>query len=151
MSVSQRLEEDLKAAMRAGEKRRRDTIRLIRSALGYEEIERQHPLSEDETIAVLAREVKRRQEAIEAYRKGGREDLAAGEEAEKTILESYLPPPVTPQEIRRLAEDVASRLGAGPGQMGQVMGLVMPRLRGRAQGSQVAAIVRGVLEERGSG
>lgn len=139
---------DLKAAMKAGEAFRRDTLRQIRSALGYEEIERQRPLSEGEVLAVLSRELGRREEAAEAYRRGGRPELALKEEREGAILREYLPEPVGEAEIREMAGEVARELGAGPAQMGAVMGRLMPRLAGRAEGREVARIVGEVLRRR---
>lgn len=148
MSLKQRLEDDMKEALKAREagKTRLSVIRLARAAIKNEEIERGHELSDDEVLEVLAREKKQRQEAIEEYRKAGREDLVAQLEEELAILADYLPAPLSEAELTALAERVIAEVGAqGPQDMGKVMGRLMPQIRGRAEGAEASRIVRQLL------
>ncbi|QIA27942.1 GatB/YqeY domain-containing protein [Thermaerobacter sp. PB12/4term] len=148
MSLKERLEQDMKEAMKAREagKTRLSVIRMARAAIKNEEIERGHPLSDDEVLQVLAREKRQRQEALEEYRRAGRQDLVEQMEEEIQVLASYLPEPLTEAELTLLAEEVIAQVGArGPQDMGKVMGQLMPRIRGRAEGSDASRIVRELL------
>ncbi|EKP94965.1 GatB/YqeY domain-containing protein [Thermaerobacter subterraneus] len=148
MSLKERLEQDMKEAMKAREagKTRLSVIRMARAAIKNEEIERGHPLSDDEVLQVLAREKRQRQEALEEYRRAGRQDLVEQMEEEIQVLASYLPEPLTEAELALLAEEVIAQVGArGPQDMGKVMGQLMPRIRGRAEGSEASRIVRELL------
>ncbi len=148
MSLKERLEQDMKEAMKAREagKTRLSVIRMARAAIKNEEIERGHPLSDDEVLQVLAREKRQRQEALEEYRRAGRQDLVEQMEEEIQDLASYLPEPLTEAELALLAEEVIAQVGArGPQDMGKVMGQLMPRIRGRAEGSEASRIVRELL------
>lgn len=148
MSLKERLEQDMKEAMKAREagKTRLSVVRMARAAIKNEEIERGHPLSDDEVLQVLAREKRQRQEALEEYRRAGRQDLVEQMEAEIQVLASYLPEPLSKAELTLLAEEVIAQVGArGPQDMGKVMGQLMPRIRGRAEGSDASRIVRELL------
>lgn len=148
MSLKERLEQDMKEALKAREagRTRLSVIRMVRAAIKNEEIERGHPLSDDEVVQVLARERRQRQEALEEYRRAGREDLVQQMEAEIEVLASYLPAPLSEAELTRLAEEVIAEVAArGPQDMGKVMGRLMPRIRGRAEGSEASRIVRDLL------
>ncbi|GAB6877207.1 GatB/YqeY domain-containing protein [Thermaerobacter litoralis] len=148
MSLKERLEQDMKEAMKAREagKTRLSVIRMARAAIKNEEIERGHPLSDDEVLQVLAREKRQRQEALEEYRRAGRDDLVQQMEAEIQVLAAYLPEPLSEAELTLLAEEVIAQVGArGPQDMGKVMGQLMPRIRGRAEGSDASRIVRELL------
>ncbi len=145
-AIQHRLEEDLKAALRARDTLRTSTIRLARAALKNAEIERRRPLNEAEVIEVLRREVRRRREAIEAFTRGGRDDLVEKEQLEMAVLLGYLPAQLEEAEIHRIVAEVVAEVGAtGGGEFGRVMGPVMRRVAGRADGRTVERIVREAL------
>jgi uncharacterized protein len=142
VSLKDRLHEELIAAMRSGDALRRDTLRLAQSAAYNVEKRNQKPLTDDELIAVLAREVKTRRESIEAFRAGGREDLAVKEEAEIAVLAGFLPAALSVDEIRDFIGQAIRATGASSARdMGKVMGWLAPRTRGRADGKQVSELV----------
>lgn len=145
-SIQERLDADLKEALRARDVVRTSTIRLARAALQNAGIERQRTLTEAEVIEILQREVKRRREAIEAFARGRRDDLAQKERLEMAILLGYLPAPLDEADLRRLVAQVAAEIGAsGERDFGRLMGQVMRRVAGRAEGRTVERIVRGTL------
>ena len=146
MSLRDRLHDDLTAAMRSGDAFRRDTLRLAWNAVyGVEKRERR-PLGDDEVAAVLAREIKTRRESADAFRAGGREDLARPEEAAIEIVSGYLPKQLSDDEIRALvAEGIAATTASSPRDMGRVMGWLAPRTRGRADGKIVSGMVTAAL------
>lgn len=128
--------------MRGGDALRRDVLRMASSAAYNVEKRNGHPLTEDELLAVLSREVKTRRESVEAFRGGGREDLAAREEAEIAILSEYLPQALTGEEITSLVREAIGATGATSARdMGKVMGWLAPRTRGRADGKRVSELV----------
>jgi uncharacterized protein YqeY len=146
MSLKDRLSEETTAALRAGEKIRLSTLRLLSAAVKNREVELRHPLDDDEFVEVATREAKRRREAIEAYEKAGREDRAATEREELGVLEEYLPAGLTDQEVDALIDEAIARAGAaGPGDMGKVMSSVMAEAKGRADGRAVQARVKSRL------
>ncbi|MCS7207908.1 MAG: GatB/YqeY domain-containing protein [Dehalococcoidia bacterium] len=146
-TLHERVHQDLQDALRKGDTLRRDVLRLVRSALTYEQIAKNRPLTEEEAIAVLQREVKQRRESIEAFRQGGREDLATKEEKELAILLEYLPHQLSREDLIALAQRVIQETGAkGPADKGKVMGRLMPQVRGKADGATVSAIVSALLE-----
>jgi len=137
---------EMTAAMRAGDTRRRDTLRLLIAALDNARIAAGRDLSDEDALAALQREAKQRRESIEEYRKGGRDDLVESEQAELTIIETYLPSQLGDDELRAIALEVIEERGAsGPGDLGAVMGPLMQRVRGRADGRLANAIVRELL------
>ena len=143
MSLIARIEDELKEATLAREAERRDTLRLILSALRGAEKELQRPLKDDEELQVLQRERKRRTEAAEAFRAGGREEQAAAEERELAILEEFMPTPLSEDEIEEIVDDVIAEVGAtSMRDLGRVMADVMPQVAGRADGSTVSQLVR---------
>ena len=143
MTLIAELESDLTDAMRAGEAERRDALRLILTSLRAAEKELQRPLKEDEELQVLQRERKRRLEAAEAFRAGGREEQAAKEERELEILEEYMPEPLSDVELEEIVDDVIAEVGAtGVRDFGRVMADVMPQVAGRADGAVVSQLVR---------
>jgi uncharacterized protein YqeY len=143
MTLIEELEDDLKEAMRERDDDRRDALRLILNSLRSAEKELQRPLSEDEELQVLQRERKRRVEAAEAFRTGGREEQADAEEYELEILEEYMPDPLSEEEIEEIVDDVIAEVGAtSMSHFGRVMADVMPQVSGRADGSAVSQIVR---------
>ena len=142
MSLQQRIQTDIVTAMRGGDTLRRDVLRMASSAAYNAEKRNRRPLTEDELLAVLSREVKTRRESVEAFRGGGREDLATKEEAEIAILSEYLPQPLTDSEIGELVHQAIEVTGAASARdMGKVMGWLAPRTRGRADGKRVSELV----------
>jgi len=137
------IEGELREAMKARDAERRDALRLILNALKGSEKELQRPLSEDEELQVLQRERKRRVEAAEAFRAGGREEQAQSEERELAILEEFMPSPLTEDEIEEIVDDAIAEVGATSiADLGRVMADVMPQVAGRADGSAVSQLVR---------
>jgi uncharacterized protein YqeY len=134
--------------MRSGDSLRRDVLRMAQNAAYGVEKREHRDLSDDEYAAILAREGKTRRESIEAFRKGGREDLAAKEEAEIAILAEYLPQQLSEQELTALVGEGIAATGAQSARdLGKVMGWLSPRTRGRADGKQVAALVARALAD----
>ena len=143
VSLIEEIDDELKDAMRARDAERRDTLRLILNALKNSEKELQRPLSEEEELQVLQRERKRRVEAAEAFRTGGREEQAEAEERELEVLEEFMPEPLSEDEIDEIVDDVIAEVGAtSMADLGRVMADVMPQIAGRADGSQVSQVVR---------
>ncbi len=142
MSLKQRIQTDLTAAMRSGDTLRRDVLRMATNAAYNVEKRQQKPLTEDELLGVLSREVKTRRESVDAFRKGGREDLATKEEAEIAILQEFLPKALSDDELRGLVDAAIAETGAtSPRDMGKVMGRLAPQTRGRADGKRVSELV----------
>jgi uncharacterized protein len=134
--------------MRSGDALRRDVLRMAQNAAYTIEKRERRELTDDDYAAILAREVKTRRESVEAFRAGGREDLAAKEEAEIAILSEFLPQPLSDDELRALVDDAVAATGANsPRDMGRVMGWLAPRTRGRADGKQVSALVAQALAQ----
>jgi len=143
MTLIKEIENDLTDAMRSGETERRDALRLILAALRSAEKELQRPLREDEELQVLQRERKRRVEAAEAFRAGGREEQAVKEEHELEILEEFMPEQLSDDELEEIVDDVIAEVGAtGVRDFGRVMADVMPQVAGRADGAVVSQLVR---------
>ncbi|HEY5293901.1 MAG TPA: GatB/YqeY domain-containing protein [Gaiellaceae bacterium] len=143
MSLIVRLEQEVKEAMLARESDRRDALRLILSSLRSAEKDLQRPLSEDEELQVLQRERKKRIEAAEAFRNGGREEQAVKEEDELDVLEEFMPEPIGEDELERIVDDaIAENKATSMRDMGRVMADVMPQIAGRADGSAVSQLVR---------
>src|SRR5205814_10015050 len=143
VSLIAEIDDELKDAMRARDAERRDALRLILNALKNSQKELQRPLSEEEELQVLQRERKRRVEAADAFRTGGREEQAEAEERELEVLEEFMPEPLSEDEIDEIVDDVIAEVGAtSMADLGRVMADVMPQIAGRADGSQVSQIVR---------
>jgi uncharacterized protein len=143
VSRIEEIEGDIKEAMRARDNVRRDALRLIVNALKNSEKELMRPLSEEEELKVLQRERKRRVEAAEAFRSGGREEQAEAEERELAILEEFMPEPLSEDEIEEIVDNVIAEVGAtSMRELGRVMADVMPQIAGRADGSTVSQLVR---------
>ena len=142
MTLREQIGEQLTAAMRSGDVLRRDTLRMATNAAYNAEKRQQRPLTDEELVSVLAREVKTRRESVEAFRAGGREDLAAKEEAEIAILSEFMPQPLSDAELRSLVDEaITATGGSSPRDMGRVMGWLTPRTRGRADGKLVSTLV----------
>jgi uncharacterized protein YqeY len=143
MSLIVRLEQEVREAMLARDTARRDALRLIVSSLKSAEKDLQRPLSDEEELQVLQRERKKRREAAEAFREGGREEQAAGEEQELAVLEEFMPEPLSEEELERIVDDaIAENKATSMGDMRRVMADVMPQVAGRADGSAVSQLVR---------
>jgi hypothetical protein len=135
--------------MRSGDVLRRDVLRMATSAAYNLEKKERRSLSDDELLAVLTREVKTRRESVEAFRAGGREDLAAKEETEIAILREFLPHPLGEDDLRALVEEAIAATGAlNARDLGKVMGWLSPRTRGRADGKRVSELVAQALAAR---
>ena len=141
--IADRLSEGIRKAMKAGDRTRLQTLRLLATSVRNREVELGRDLTEEDLVEVATREVKRRKEAAEAFERGARPELAEKERAERAVLEAYLPEQLSEEEIRTAVEDAIAATGAsGPGDLGKVMGRVMGRLKGRADGSEVNRLVR---------
>jgi uncharacterized protein YqeY len=138
MSVLEQVKTDVTTAMKAGERERVHALRLIVS-----ELQKAAKDGDGDEVAVLQRERKRRLEAAEAYREGDRDDLAAGEEREAELIEGYLPEQISDEDLDAIVGDAVAESGAtSPAEMGKVMALVMPQVKGRADGKRVSAAVK---------
>ena len=146
MSLEEQLRDDLKQALKTGDKVRLSTIRLLLTGIHNTEIARRAPLDDSGVLDVIAKGAKQRRESIEAFKQGNRPDLVASEEAELDILLGYLPQQMPRQEIIAAAQQAIAELGAkGPGDRGKVMSRLMPQLKGRAEGREVGDIVSELL------
>ncbi len=146
MTMKARLDDDLKQAMRNRDALRRDVIRYVRSEIRNQEIRVRKDLDDQGVLQVLARQAQQRRDSIEAFADADRQDLVAKERSELALILEYLPRQMTRDEIQTLVSEVVAEVGAGgPGDMGPVMSRIMPRVRGRAEGREVSAIVSETL------
>lgn len=142
MSLADRLQTDMRDAMRDGDALRRDTLRMVLSAAHNAQVAARRPLTDDELLAVLAKEAKTRRESIEAFTSAGRADLADKERAEADIIAAYLPAALTEDELRVMVGEAIVATGATSARdLGKVMGTLSPRIRGRADGRLVSGLV----------
>ncbi|MGH7565605.1 MAG: GatB/YqeY domain-containing protein [Gemmatimonadota bacterium] len=143
MSIVDRIQEDQKRALKAGEKERLSALRLLSSELKNRRIELRRDLSDDDAIEVLLRALKQRRESEEQFTKGGRPELAAREAAEAEVIRGYLPEPLADEELDGMIDAAIAEAGATSlKDMGAVMGRLMPTVKGRAEGSVVSARVK---------
>ena len=150
VTIKDRLEEDIRNTMRARDRERLETLRFLKSQIQLTEKNNLTELDESGVTDVVAKQVKDRRESIEMFGQGGRADLVAKEEASLAILLEYMPEQLGDDEIEALARQAIADTGAaGPGDRGKVMGRIMPQVRGKADGSQVNAIVSRLLEAAG--
>ncbi|WP_314428004.1 GatB/YqeY domain-containing protein [Leuconostoc lactis] len=148
MSLLETLNADMKQAMKDKNKEALSVIRMVKSTVMNEQISLGHDLTPEEELTVLSREVKQRQDSLAEFEKGGREDLAAGIRSELTILAKYLPAQLTEEEIVAIVAAAIERTGAtGPKDMGKVMGVVTPQIKGKADGKVVADLVKATLAQ----
>lgn len=149
MSILDQLNEDMKTAMKAKDREKLTTIRMIKSSIQNEEINKGQALNEEEELAILSREKKQRQESYTEFEKAGREDLMEKIQVELEVVDQYLPEQLSDEEVRTLVKDTIDEVGAESMQdMGTVMSQVMPKVQGRADGSQVNALVREILSSK---
>jgi uncharacterized protein YqeY len=141
----QALRAALVAARKAQDRDRTLVLSTILAAVKNREIELARELTDEDVIDVLRRGIKTRRESVEQYEKGGRDDLAAAERAQIGVIQEFLPPEVDPNEIRRAVREA---IAAGAADVGRVMGQVMPRFKGRADGKVINAIVREELQAK---
>ncbi len=143
MSLLDKLTQDMKAAMKAGDKDRLATIRLLRGNLKDEAMNQQKELSDEEELDVLSKAGKKRRESIQAYKDAGREDLAEKESKELKVIEAYLPQPLSHDEVAAIVDAAIDEVGAQTMKdMGKVMPVVMKQVKGRADGKVVNELVR---------
>jgi uncharacterized protein YqeY len=148
MALKDRIEADLKAAMKDKDAERLSVVRMLKSAVKYREIELMKPLDDAGVLAVVAGEIKRRRDSVEQYRAGKREDLATKEEREIATLQGYLPQQLAPAELEaKVAQAVAATGAKGPKDMGAVMKVLLPEVQGRADGKVVSELVKKKLAE----
>lgn len=147
MSLLQRFDEDLKAAMKTSDRVRVSVLRMAKAALKNRQIEKMRELSEEDVLSVISTLSKQRRESIEQFSLGGREDLAEKERQELAVLQSYLPRQLTPEELDRIIiETIKESSAEGTKDIGKVMRLLMPRVKGAADGKIVNQRVKELLE-----
>lgn len=148
MSLQEKLADDQKAAMKSGDQVKLSTLRLLRSAIHYVEVERRGTLDDEGVLSVIARQAKQRRESIEEFKKGNRPDLVEKEEAELAILQEYLPAQASREEVETVVRQVILETGArGKQDMGKVMPQVISKLRGKADGRLISQVVQELLSQ----
>lgn len=146
MTLQSRIESGMRDAMRARDERRTQTLRMAMSAAHNRQIELGRPLTDEDYVDILGKQVKQRRESIEAFRAGGRDAMAADEEAEAAILAEFLPEPMSESELEAVVRAAISETGAAsPADLGKVMGRVVPLTKGRADGKALSDLVRRLL------
>ncbi len=149
LSLHDRLSNDLKQAMKDRDTELRDTIRFVLSAVKNVEIDKRAPLTADEEISLLRTQAKQRQDSIEQFRAGGRNELADRESAQLAILERYLPQQMSDEELAEFVRSGVEEVGAsGPKEMGKVMGILSKRADGRVAGKRLSSAVRAALADK---
>jgi hypothetical protein len=145
-ALKQKLTDDLKQAMRDGDKVKLSVIRLVMAAIKNAEIARQTALDDADILGIIAKEARQRRESVEAFRQGNRQDLVVQEEAELTLLQGYLPQQISREEIMAEARRVIEEVGAqGPGDKGKVMPKLISQLKGKADGREINTVVTELL------
>ena len=146
MSLKQRINDDVKTAMRGGDARRRDALRLLLAALKQREVDERKELADADVVAAIDKLIKQRREAIAQFEKGGRQDLAQNEQFEIGVLQAYMPQALSDAEIETaVAEAIAAAGAKAPSDMGKVMGALKGKLAGRADMTKVSALVKAKL------
>ena len=146
MNLKEQLQKDFLAAMKAKDQNRVLVLRALRGKMRDLEIEKRGELTEQEMLGVLTNAAKQRQDSIQAYREGGREDLVAQEEMELALIKNYLPEQLSDTEIEKIVDSAIAETGAETMRdIGKVMGKVMPQVKGRADGSTVQSLVKSKL------
>jgi hypothetical protein len=146
MSLKEQLANDLKDAIRGGDEARKTAIRMAIWAIKNAEVEKGAALKDADVLSLISKEAKQRRESIEEFRKADRQDLVAREQAELEVLQSYLPPQMSREEIAQAAREVISEVGAsGPRDKGKVMPVLIRRLAGRAEGREINEAVTELL------
>lgn len=146
MSLIERIDTDLKEALKTGQKERLTVLRGLKSDIKYKQIELGHPPTDADVIGVLTTNAKRRRESIDQFRAGGREDLATKEEFELQVISAYLPEQLTEERLRQIIADTIAETGAdSPQKMGLVMKALLPKIKGQADGKLVSQLVTEML------
>ena len=146
MSLKSRINDDVKAAMRAGDAQRRDALRLLLAAVKQREVDERRELTDADVVSVIDRMTKQRRESIAQFEKGGRQDLAQKEQFELGLLQGYMPQALSDAEIAIAVAEAISATGAkAPADMGKVMGVLKAKLAGRADMAKVSALVKSKL------
>jgi len=146
MTLAEQLAEDLKMAMKSRDKVRLSVVRMVRAAVRNQEIDKGQGLTDEETLAVIQKELKQRRDSLEAFQQANRSDLAEQTLLEIDILNEYLPKQLTSEELADVVKEVIASVGAtGKADMGKVMGQLMPKIRGRADGKAAQALVQQYL------
>jgi uncharacterized protein YqeY len=147
MNLSERLNEDMKQAMRSKDKFTLSTIRMVRSTIKYLEIDLKRTLDDNEVLDILSREIKQRKDALQEFESAGREELAASTKAEIEIIIKYLPEQLSEEEIKVIVQQTIQETGASSkSEMGKVMSALMPKVKGRADGKLVNQAVQQFLQ-----
>lgn len=143
MKMTDRLNQDMKVAMKARDKQRLSTIRMVKASMQNEAIKLgKDTLSEEEEMTVLTREVKQRRDSLQEFKEAGREDLVEGLEFELEVLQAYMPKQLSDEELEKIVRDTIEEVGASSkADMGKVMNAIMPKVKGKADGSQVNKLV----------
>jgi uncharacterized protein YqeY len=143
MGLQEKLLDDMKLAMKSGDKLVLETVRMLRSQIKNVSISKGEDLTDDDVVGVLTKEAKKRKESLELYKQGERQDLADKEAAELKIIDSYLPEALSQEELEKIVSEAIAESGAESlKEMGKVMGAVMPKVKGRADGKAVQEMVR---------
>jgi uncharacterized protein YqeY len=143
MGIQDKIQEDMKAALKSGNRLVLETLRLVRAHIKNASIDKGEDLSDDDVYGVLSKEIKKRKESIELFRKGGREELAEKEEKEMEVLSAYMPEALSPEELNAIvSRAIAETNSETMRDMGKVMAVVMPQVRGRADGKVIQDLVR---------
>ncbi len=146
MNLAERLNEDMKQAMKAGEKFRLSTIRMVRASIKNQEIELRRSLNDDEVLQVVSRDLKQRRDSLQDFERAGREDLVEQMKGEIEIISQYLPEQLNEEEIKAIVMQTIQETGASSkADMGKLMGALMPKVKGRADGKLVNQLVQQVL------
>jgi len=146
VDLKSRLNQDLKEALKAKDEVKLRTVRMLLAAIKNFEVEKMTPVTDEDIFQIMSKEIKKRQEAIEMYEKGGRQDLAQAERQEIEVIQSYMPKQLSEEEIKEIAKKVISELNLkGPKDVGVAMKAIMPQVKGRADGKLVNRIVSELL------
>ncbi|RJR24803.1 GatB/YqeY domain-containing protein [Candidatus Microgenomates bacterium] len=147
MSLKTQIEENIKQSLKAGQKEELSALRMLLAAVKNEEIAKQREATDEDVIAVVQRQIKQRKESAEIYEKAGREELSSKERAEIEVLSKFLPQQLSEDELRNVVQEVISTLPENEkNNFGKVMGMVMAKVKGRAEGNEVGRIVREMLQ-----
>ncbi|GIP51688.1 MULTISPECIES: GatB/YqeY domain-containing protein [Paenibacillus] len=147
MNLSERLNEDMKQAMKSQDKFKLSTIRMVRATIKNLEIDLKRPLDDNEVLDILSREIKQRKDALQEFEKAGRDDLAANVKAEAEIIAKYLPEQLSEEEIKVIVQQTIQETGAtSKAEIGKVMSALMPKVKGRADGKLVNQAVQQLLQ-----
>jgi uncharacterized protein YqeY len=147
MNLAERLNEDMKKAMKDGNKFRLQTIRMVRASIKNQEIELRRPLDDNDTLNILSRELKQRRDSLLDFERGGRDDLVSNVKAEIEIITEYLPQQLTEEEVKAIVVQTMQETGSSSkADLGKLMGALMPKVKGLADGNLVNAIVQQSLQ-----